>query len=279
MRATTQRLIVVFSLVVALAICAYVAPALVGGRAATIDSILRQYKFTALAPPSTLVPPGTLVTVISEDPLVVGVICPSTESLGGELAKQLITSDSSASEEAAKLTGEFNLGIADQERLSAAVGSKFAKTIRVTLSNVKVVEIPDSVVFDLISGRKDSCSKAVEFRRKNGQKVSMIKSVIQASALYTVDFDGTVDAKSRADITRAIAGSLGLTEGSASNGTIRGDNLFWGVRDDPSLASVSNEKPPPTGAGADNRPRALPVGEAAEVIQAAEVINAGTTNQ
>jgi hypothetical protein len=133
---------------------------------------------------------------------------------------------------------------------------------------VKIIELPDSVLFDLIGSRKDGCSKAIKFRRDKGVKISMIKSVIQATAVYQIQFEGNLNADARAQATRGIAGTLGLGNGVKSDDTIQGDGLIWGVRDDMSLATVSASAPPPTGAGTASR--VLPTSKAAEVVSDAD---------
>jgi hypothetical protein len=119
------------------------------------------------------------------------------------------------------------------------------------------MEVPDSVVFQLIAERKDSCTKAIEFRQKQGQKITMIKSVIQASVLYRIDFEGGIDATARMQILQRIAGGMGLKVAERAQDTMEGDGLYWGVRDDESLAQISLNHPPATGAA--KHPQALPV--------------------
>jgi hypothetical protein len=168
------------------------------------------------------------------------------------LSRQLLTSDSSSSKEAEELTGDFTVD-AGTQRVKGRVASDFLKRITVTLSNVKLIELPDSVVFDLIAQRKGSCTKAVEFRQTNGQKISMIKSVIAANARYKLEFDSGIDGNIRSQLTHQFATSMGLTTGVRSEDTIEGSGLYWGVRDDEALATISPNQPPRTGAGGPRR--------------------------
>jgi hypothetical protein len=234
------------------------------GQTRTISSVIRRYEFTELTPPSTLAPPGTIVDVIKENPLVIGVICRASDALGPDLQSLVLESASTASKQVAEFTGEFRLGIDAQKQITSDLDPKFIRNIIVTLSNVKIVELPDSVVFDLIGGRTDGCAKAMKFRRDKGRKISMIKAVIQATAVYQIQFDGSLRADGRAQVTSRIAGKLGLGAGVKSDDTIQGDGLIWGVRDDVSLAAVSQSAPPTTGAG--EHPRALPTNKVAEVV-------------
>jgi len=264
----SRRFLIAFVVIAVVFAAIFLIFLLFGGRTRSIRSVIQKYEFTELTPPSTLVPPGTIVTVIKEDPLVVGIICPAADALGPELQAKLLTSDSASSKQVAEFTGEFTLDASAQERITSDVDSRFIRNITVTLSNVKIIELPDSVVFDLIGSRKDGCSKALKFRSDKGQRVSMIKSVIQATAVYQVQFEGNMNADTRAQVTRGIAGTLGLTNGVKSDDTIQGDGLIWGVRDDVSLATISATAPPPTGAG--THPRALPTNKVAKVVSDAD---------
>jgi hypothetical protein len=263
-----RRGLVVFFGIVLVALGVYIAVFFLAGRTRTVEGILRKYQFTELSPPSTLSPPGTLVTVIKENPLVIGVICSPTEALGSQLGQALLTSDSSSSREAGELTGTFGVTAGRQRQLTAGIDSKYVKKIGLTLTEVKLIEIPDSAVFQLVTQRKDSCRKAIEFRRKRGQTISMIKSVIEANVLYSVEFETGLGAATRAEIVRRIASGMGMKVNGSSEDAIEGDGLYWGVRDDEALGGISVDRPPPTGAG--KRQRILPIDGPGLVIRDAD---------
>jgi hypothetical protein len=224
----------------------------------SISAIVQKYEYTELIPPSTIITPGSLVTVIKTNPFAIGIICPAIAALGQNVSTNFLTSASANSKEATELTGEFNLDPSIKDKLSISGGTKSVKTIAVTLSNVKIIEIPDSVVFQSIANRQRECASAIKFRMDHGQTVSMIKSVIQATASYRVHFDASLKADAKAEMIRGIAGSLGLTNGIKSDDTIEGEGLIWGIRDDLDLALVNPNAPPPTGAAKHRR--ALPAG-------------------
>jgi len=264
----TRRVIVALVAVAVIFAAIFLAFMFFGGRTKTISSVVQKYEFTEIVPPSTLAQPGSIVAVIKDDPLVVGVICPASEALGPDVHAKLLTSDSATSKQIAELTGEFKLDGSILESITADIKTKFIKNITVTLSNVKIIEIPDSVVFDLIANRKVGCSNAIQFRRDQGMKISMVKSVIQATAVYRVQFGGNLNADARAKATREIAGTLGLTNGVKSDDTIQGEGLIWGIRDDVSLGTLTATSPPVTGSG--ERPRALPANKVAKVVSDAQ---------
>src|SRR5580693_3412404 len=101
----SRKTIIVSLVLVDVGVGTYVAFIVFGGKTRTVDHILQKYEFTELDPPSTLTPPGTLVVVNKAQPLVIGVICASSESLGARLTGAVLTSNSSSSKEAEELTG------------------------------------------------------------------------------------------------------------------------------------------------------------------------------
>lgn len=250
---------------VLLAFFIYLQAASRGGNEASIRGILKKYKFTELTPPSTLVPPGTLITITQDDPLVVGVVCSPSESLSSAFDQKLIRSASSNSKEALELTATFKMDAEARKQATAKIESTFVKNISITLTDVKLIEIPDDAVLGLVAHRTEDCQNAVKLRRGNGQKISMIKSVMQATATYKVEFTGSADTAARMEATRKVAASLGLGGGVKSNDTIQGDNLYWGVRDDELLANVSANTPPPTGAAP--RSSILPIDRKAKIVE------------
>jgi hypothetical protein len=232
--------------------------------AATLSSIVQRYEFSELNPPSTLVCPGAIVTIIKTNPIVIGVVCRGADSLGLPLHTNLIISDSAVSKAVSELTGSFQLNSAIQKHLTGDVGGKLLKTITVTLSDVKIIEIADSSVFQLMSNRTHYCTEAIAFRRGKGQVISMIKAVIQATAVYRVQFESGLQTDFRTQTIHRIAGNLGLTNGVKSDDTIQGDNLIWGIRDDVDLGSLQLNAAPSTGAGIHRR--AIPIDNVATVV-------------
>ena len=97
----------------------------------------------------------------------------------------------------------------------------------------------------------------------------MIKASLQATAMYQVTFAERLDASARAQLTRDVAGSLGLSQGVNSDESIKGAGLIWGVRDDYGLLSIRPDVPPVTGGGPTVARRLLPVGALAKVVSSA----------
>lgn len=215
----------------------------------TINSKLEEYGFSELQPPSNLVPPGTLVTVTKNNPFVIGIICPQQNSLGGDILRQIRSSDSSTSETAKELTGKFNIDAAYLDKIKANIHVNNVDSVDMVLRNVKIYEIPDDAVVEGLGNRTKSCKTALAFRIAKGEKVSMIKSVVAADVTYKVNFKDEVNASLKAEITKKIAAEIAGSSSSSGTDSIVGNGLFWGIREDIELGLLTENSLPSTGSG------------------------------
>jgi len=55
---------------------------------------LKEFGFSEIQPPSTLLPPGTIIAVKQQNALVVGIICTAQNAFGPEIASKLVNSAS-----------------------------------------------------------------------------------------------------------------------------------------------------------------------------------------
>lgn len=240
-----------------------------GGENRDIGSVVRKYGFTEVVPPSKLLGPGAIVTIIQTNPLIVNLTCTELSSLGSTVFTNLTSSASQNANLTADLSGAFNLGGSFLKHFVTSANSHYVRKITVTLSNVKITEIPDDVVIDLSRNRKLDCIKAITFRQGQGKTVSMIKSVLEANALYQVQFTDDSDLQTRSKLTQNLAANLGLANGEVSDNTIHGDGLIWGLRDDMDLAAFSTSTaltngPPST--GSTEHRRALSTKESVKIV-------------
>ncbi len=207
--------------------------------ASQIASILSENGFIEFKPPSRLVPPGTWVEVLDKNPLRLGIICPPEEALG---ANSLTYSESPSID--ATLTGRLStLYSADAEFLKPFDVDneiKSLKSLSLKLTNVRLLELPDSVVLEGIKSRTASCSNAISFRTKRGAPVSMVKSALRADIVYLAEFHENVSVDIKSDLERELALKLGaqieIQDGSTTN--LVGHDLIWGIREDAVLALV-----------------------------------------
>jgi hypothetical protein len=227
-----------------------------------LSKTLGKYGYIELLPPSRLVPPGTIVEIKSKDPLIVGVVCQQIASLSDDIGGKLLQSDSSASDLAQKTTATFQLEGGYLDKIKAKAEFKDVKDIKLSLSNVKVIEISDDVVIDAVKHRVATCMDAIKLRRANNQKVSMVKSVLQADVVYTVETSSSLSVEAKADITEKVKAELGGALEKTGTSSLTGNGLYWGVRDDEVLAQVTAE-------GLPKGPRVgiLPSGATATVVE------------
>lgn len=229
-----------------------------------VDQI-RSLGFTPVMPPSTLAAPGSLVMIESRDPLRLGIICPDYSSLGGGIADLLVTSQSLSIVAESALTGKFTLSARDVH-VEASSQSEAVRSVRVTLENVRILELADDTVFGFIAARSPACAEALAFRTEDGVEVSMVKSVLVADATFKVHFSGATSLESQARtlerLEAAVGGRLSRTETS----TVVGKGLFWALKDDTALAKIVRSSEGATGAGLGERGSLLEPSERVEFI-------------
>lgn len=76
---------------------------------ATIGSLLDSLRFNALSPPSTLTPPGTVVAVISDNPLALRIVGDAEGALGPGADDLTETSESPSLEIRERLSGRLTV--------------------------------------------------------------------------------------------------------------------------------------------------------------------------
>ena len=206
----------------------------------TIGETLSQNGFVEIKPPSTLVPPGTWVTVLNPTPLHLSIICTPQNSLGLVDAIPLCKSVSADAQMLSKLNGSFELESSGLADVKGNAKFREVKTISFQLKNIRVVELPDEVVMQGLQNRVPHCREAIKFRVDNKQQVSMVKAVLIADVDYRVEFNRKLDSATEADLKKQLALEMDFRLGTGENGStsIIGRDLIWGIREDPRLARV-----------------------------------------
>ena len=228
------------------------------GDPVSIGQVLKENGFVELKPPSTLVPPGTWVNVLSSEPMHLGIICPPETSLGLRDEEQLRDSTSISMQMTSSLRSEFSLGSKAVESLKSGGEFEDVASISFQLANVRLLEIPDDVVIGGLQERVGSCRDAIRFRVQQGDAVTMIKSVLMADADYKVTFSRELSSESQVKMRRRLALEMDLRMKRDESGVARitGRNLIWGVREDRALALKGLGLPATGGTGSEEN--ALP---------------------
>lgn len=197
------------------------------------------YGYVELKPPSTLLAPGAMVSVVSRDPYIAKIVCPPRASLGANWKVQ--ESPTQEAEFKKKKEVNFNLDAKVLSALKADAKFQHISNITVSLSNPRLVELTDLDVFENMNERSQACWRAIEERRKAGFQISMISSGMMADISYTVEYtdDNHYSAEAKIAMLQDLAVSLGGGGSCVSTRTIIGKNLMFGVKDDLYLAALS----------------------------------------
>jgi len=217
-----------------------------------MGDVLTSNGFVELLPPSTLFSPGTWVEVRRSNPLHLGVICGAKDALGIADADQTLASESISLNFESSLTSTFSIGAETLGLWSAQGNLNGVRSVDFQLSNVKLLEIPDTAVIEGVGRRSARCREAIKFRLAGTNPVSMIKSALVADVRYTVKFKGDVDAEAKSAAIHVLATKLKAisTIGASNGSSLVGQQLVWGVRDDSRLARVGSGLPATGNAGA-----------------------------
>lgn len=220
------------------------------GKASELTSLsaeLAKLGFTPIVPPSRLTPPGTIVSVIRQDPLHVDIACPSAAALGADIESRLLGSPSTQVTVTEGLSRQLAFDAGFIEWLKSTGSFKSLDTITLALSNVQLLEIPDDVVFECCRKRSPGCAAAIALRRKQRKPVSMIKAAITADATIELIFKENTNAQTQTETTHRLATSLGSQMRVGADRRIVGERLIWGIRDDIALGELTAESLPSTG--------------------------------
>ncbi len=210
---------------------------MLSGCAPTIGTVLRQSRFSELRPPTTLVPPGTIIQVLDKDPTFVNIVCDRGDALGDPKLHESTSENVrlvAESEGTLKLSGDY------LEQLRANSEFKWIRSVSLTLSNVRVYEITDSTFFSSVRNATEGCRQAVKFRISQKQPIALVKSVMQADVRYSIIFDTatTLDAEARRNLVKNLAMKLNADVTTVTENTVDGQALYWGIRTDGKLARL-----------------------------------------
>jgi hypothetical protein len=225
----------------------YIAQCLLAGTLATVingcgntlGKTLEHYNFRELRPPSTLVPPGTIISLPERGTARPRIICEQTASVGPDFVVPFsrstdiqLTRDVSQS---FGIDGDFLKSL----RLNAAY--KSIKQIRLQLSNVEIAQLSWDKVVEAIQDRRRSpeCWTAMQLAHRGEVPMSMVEAVLRADVHFSVEYtrglDISVDGRQVAESLAHDLGLLGVHLSIEGSQTIEGSGLFWGIRDDQRL--------------------------------------------
>ncbi|MFM7853153.1 MAG: hypothetical protein ACKO96_14835, partial [Flammeovirgaceae bacterium] len=217
-----------------------------------MHDVLQKYGYAELNPANQLAAPGTIVVIDENKDGVMNVICPCAKAFGDSVVtryRQSPTVDISITQE---LQESLKLDL-EGIKASTNMGLKAVKTIELKLTNVKLLELPDDAVFELLNNRSKACKNVIEIRKKQGKSISMIKKVIQADAEYKISFNTTVNENVKSKTLDSIKFELGGSSIANETNLIVGKALYWGFDDDEQLGNMQPGELPATGSNGSKR--------------------------
>lgn len=202
---------------------------------------VQSYGYTELRPPSTLLKPGTLVTVENWQPFEARVVCGAEASLGPNVRFMRSATTSGSLK---KLNNRsFAIDATTVSALKERQQFRAVDSITVTLNNAHIVELSDDDVLAGIPYRSQACIEAVRNRVIRGYTITMISSALMGDVTYSIGWDySQINRTDMADKSMAMLDLAVALEGeitSTAAGEIRAKGLVWGVRDDEYLSALS----------------------------------------
>ncbi len=206
---------------------------------ATLEATIESMGFVPLSPPSTLAKPGVLVVAESRDPLRLALVCTSEGALGYKNEWEYLDSDTVTIQKTERLSGTFRLELDASELLGGSQDASMVRSVSVSLTDTNILSIADQDVFERLPLRANACEQAIANRVSRGDELTMIRSVLVATGEFRISFENAAATELRAKLTERLAGELNGQVDSTAEHVIVGEQLFWGVRDDPGLAEIS----------------------------------------
>lgn len=236
---------------------------LVAGCSPTLQGQLEKFGYAEIRPASTLTQPGCIAVLVNEQPYELGLICPPERAFGAEFREDLIRSTAADSRIARELSSDFTLDTPTLEYIRGQARFSSVEKVTLSMTNVRLIEVPDDAVFRHAMNRDPACREAIQMRHEHGYHVTLVRSVIQADVLYHVEYRRGIDVDVRAELTRELAGQLGIDAEQVSTESFGAEGLFWGIRDDQLLARIDpTDGLPPVGTAAvpEDERNAVPAG-------------------
>ncbi len=206
----------------------------------SLGALLRQYGYTEVKTPSTLLEPGTVVWVKQTNPFSAGVVCTRAESLGANFVPTQAPTASSQLNKAVNTT--VTAGADYMSLIHGEAAFSDITDITVRLSNPTIHSLTDTDILLNAGRRSRACERAIAARRVAGFTVTMITSALQADVTYTANFKEStkLSAQARTELLKDLSARAGLEAARVSDSSIQGNNLFWGVMDDKYLANLAD---------------------------------------
>lgn len=202
---------------------------------------IQSYGYSEVRPPSQILGPGALVSVIRTSPFEARLVCGPEASLGPGMR---FLRSATASGGLKRMAGKsFKVDAGTVSAIKEQANYKAINTIDVTLENARIIELSDDDVLYGMQFRSKACWHAVRSRIEQGFVVTMISSALVGDVKYHIGWDYSRGQRTdMADKSLAMVDLAVMLDGevtSTASGEIHAKGLVWGIRDDEYLSALS----------------------------------------
>jgi len=214
------------------------------GCAKDIGDIVRELGHGELAPPATLLKPGTVVVVESARPFKARIICNQQALLGSNFDPSALDTSGTISQKwTKKSSAKLGLKADEVSTINGSLGFKYVQDVAIKLSNARFFELNDALLADRVKAGSisEGCVDVMNLRLEENQPITVLRSVLEADVEYTVTWDASLSGELdelKTSVLQDIAPLITAAYTTEGSNRILGKALFWGVKDDTFFVNV-----------------------------------------
>jgi hypothetical protein len=195
-----------------------------------LDSALRDAGFTRIGAPRDSIRPGTVILVTPEaSGLLVDVVCWSAQAYPELQAP--VRSPTTSIETLRDIKDRYVLEPTYADLVKAKVGLEKSDRIQVAITNAFVEETSMTDLVEAEGSRQEGCSKTIERLLKNGKLLYVVRKILIADVIYTVDGSkwAGLEAATKAKALSGLEAELHATRATNSTSKLQGNALSFGM--------------------------------------------------
>ncbi len=186
--------------------------------------------YVELMPPSTIYLPGTIGTVeyVADDSVRLHPTCKMDRKELDAAIERSATVDR-------RIIETYSRGIDATTELRDALSSSTAgekvRGIEVSLQNMWILSMSGEALIKLQKQYiKDECEQAIHHNLRAGAEVCQVSEVLQADAVYRIDYRSELDSEQKVQASKEIAATINAAADTTTMDVMRGNGLFFGVK-------------------------------------------------
>lgn len=201
----------------------------------TLGNLLNKQGYLELIPATNQFRPPSFNAVDKKTDSLVNLIrvcSPKDEDLASFQMPVAVSSDQS-SDLVRSLTGDQSLAISQGTKalVEEKIGLSVIKSVSVKLTNVRVISSSIDQIVSYEETYKETCGPAIKRTLYvQGMPVCHTLSVLQADAVYTVDYKTDLSGDVKASLNKDVAAALGAKFDNKENSAITSKDLDIGVK-------------------------------------------------